>query len=739
MNHRALRSLVGLLAAPVLVLAGCGSSPESLSSPNESHRAALSDVDLPVLDAQTLASTPGPLFITGHDPDFHAPDHDAARHLLSQALAYVRHGSAKPFVWVESRITPPDGHRPGKSGLVAIGMVEGRDFVHLDGSQLAGKPLSWWISLGQNFSAVAVASDFGGILTQAELDQLNAHRSDLATFVNGGGGLMALSESGTQSNLTQHDRFKFLPIDVGCTATASPPYSVTAYAQTEFGLTDADVDDASHSHFDADFGLNVVSRSAPTGQIMALAGRVQPPPPGFVVANAGPDQTLDATLAAMSITLDGSGSSTDAAAAPLHYTWVEAGVVLADTDSATAVVSLGSGVHTVTLTVTNARGEKASDDVVITLRSTLPPPSVTMCEKPPFVRNPLLHPGAFITATAQGASIAQAFLTLNGGEPLALTLDPNDGSTGVDVTLREGPNRIEVTAIDTNGSRTTKSETVVLDTVAPVVTFTAPAAGAAMASALVPVSIAVADQTPTTAVVQQVSSASFPSGSGSFSTVINVVNSGLVTIGVTATDAAGNSASATVTVLVDPNPPRVSTNTLSDGARFGKLTDDALSYTFYVSSAEATHVAVTGGATYDLPRGGGQVQTRVPLVEGSNAITVTATDELGRTGALTRTVTYDVTAPTSTVSLSQTGATVSGSLGISAVIKDALTGVKTAWFDVDGSGTTGFSTGGDGTYTGTLNTLNFVDGTHVLNVTATDAVGNRSVTRLSFTVHNAAP
>jgi hypothetical protein len=317
--------------------------------------------------------TSGPIFITGHDPDFHAQGEAGARRLLTRAITFVRHGSSQPFIWVESRISPPPGHLVGKNGLLAIGLTEGVDFIHMSGAQLAVQPASWWDSLASNFSAIAVASDFGGLLTQAELDQLNAHRDDITDFVNAGGGLLALSESGQAARLTTHGHFGFLPIDVVSTGNAAPPYVVTSYGQTEFGLINADVNSASHSHFNEDFGLNVVSRSQPTGQIMTLAGKVRITGGGFLVANAGPDQALDAVAALTSVTLDGSASSTDPGGAPLRHIWREGATILADTASPTATITLAPGVHTITLTVVNNRNETASDDVVITIRDTVPP------------------------------------------------------------------------------------------------------------------------------------------------------------------------------------------------------------------------------------------------------------------------------------------------------------------------------------------------------------------------------
>ncbi|MDY7230100.1 choice-of-anchor A family protein [Hyalangium rubrum] len=393
MHQTTRKNAAGLLALVVaclgLGLGGCGETQageQALSS----TRAA-------------VEITSGPIFLTGHDPDFHAQDDAGARRLLSKAVTYVRHGSTLPMLWVESRIAVPSGHRVGKNGLIAIGLNEGSGFIHANGAQLAAQSPSWWQTLSQRYSAIGVASDFGGTLTQAELDVLNAHKADIATFVNGGGGLLALAEGGGGAGLTQRNWFKFLPIEVVSTGNASPPYTVSAYGQSEFGLLDSDVNSPSHSHFTSDFGLNVVTRSAPTGQIMTLAGKVRITDGGFLVANAGPDQTLDATAWATPVTLNGSGSSTDDAGAPLQYRWQEGTLVLADTASPTTTVMLSPGVHTITLVVTNSRGETASDTVVITIRNTQPP-SITC---PESIVKPT-EPGLCSAQASFPAPVAQA-------------------------------------------------------------------------------------------------------------------------------------------------------------------------------------------------------------------------------------------------------------------------------------------------------------------------------------------
>ena len=230
----------------------------------------------------SASSWAGSIFLTGHDPDFHASlggNLLGAQHINQIAINFVTDPSFNPFtagginkfLFVESTGTPPSGHTIGANGLVASGFTVGTSFDIVNASTL-NVALN---NLGTTYNAIVVASDFGGILTQSELNILNARSADIIAFLNAGGGLYAMAESNSGAHLTPAGgQFGFLPFVVSSTAFDQTEIGITV---TPFGaglgLTNSDVNgNASHNIFSGTFGLNVVDIDQ-FGNTLTLAGR----------------------------------------------------------------------------------------------------------------------------------------------------------------------------------------------------------------------------------------------------------------------------------------------------------------------------------------------------------------------------------------------------------------------------------------------------------------------------------
>lgn len=124
-----------------------------------------------------------------------------------------------------------------------------------------------------NYNAIVIASDFGGWLRQRELSALNARSTDIINYLNGGGGLYAMAESGPPFGLTTSGQFGYLPFVVSSVALnqTESGNTVTPFGAS-LGLSNSNINgNASHNIFGGTFGLNVVDMD-PAGDILSLAG-----------------------------------------------------------------------------------------------------------------------------------------------------------------------------------------------------------------------------------------------------------------------------------------------------------------------------------------------------------------------------------------------------------------------------------------------------------------------------------
>ncbi|HET6201756.1 MAG TPA: Ig-like domain-containing protein [Planctomycetota bacterium] len=131
----------------------------------------------------------------------------------------------------------------------------------------------------------------------------------------------------------------------------------------------------------------------------------------------------------------------------------------------------------------------------------------------------------------------------------------------------------------------------------------------------------------------------------------------------------------------DTQPPVLTVLSPVDGALANA---SSVSVSVLVADASATSVAsAPGGLAASLPPGGGSATGVLPLLdEGNNAIVVTATDASGNSASATITVDRDMTPPAVALLSPADGASVSGSMMLSAESPDA--GLASLSVRVDG-------------------------------------------------------
>jgi hypothetical protein len=236
----------------------------------------------------------GSIFLTGHDPDFHAsagPNTAGAQHINQDAINFIMDPFFNPFVagtkkflFVEcDTCAVPAGHVNGALGITASGFVAGTDFeTHGAADGLAAE----LALLGTKYSGIVIGSDFGGMLTQAELNILNADSAGIIKFLNSGGGLYAMAETTPPEGLASSGFFGFLPFVVSTNPTGEfeSGNTLTPFGAS-LGLINSDINgNFSHNVFTTTGGLNVVDTD-PLGEILSLAGReiVPTPEPGILI------------------------------------------------------------------------------------------------------------------------------------------------------------------------------------------------------------------------------------------------------------------------------------------------------------------------------------------------------------------------------------------------------------------------------------------------------------------------
>lgn len=193
----------------------------------------------------------------------------------------------------------------------------------------------------------------------------------------------------------------------------------------------------------------------------------------------------------------------------------------------------------------------------------------------------------------------------------------------------------------------------VKEKVAPVISITAPSAGAYITNTTPTIAFSVTDadsgvNSGTIAVTidgTAISSVTKTAITGGYKCTCTpaALKDGAHTISVTASDNDGNAASAkTSSFTVDTVPPTLSVTAPTDGLITNKST---VTVTGKTDDATSKPVTVTVNGTAVTVRTDGAFSKDVSLANGSNTITIIAKDMAGKTTTVTRTVTLDTVAP----------------------------------------------------------------------------------------------
>jgi hypothetical protein len=373
------------------------------------------------------------------------------------------------------------------------------------------------------------------------------------------------------------------------------------------------------------------------------------------------------------------------------------------------------------------------------------PPTITWTAP---ANNAYVHGAVTLSANAtdDGTVAGVAFyagatlLTTVTSAPYQTTWDTTSTADGTPVTLK-------AVATDGAGLQSTATETVTVDNSPPTVSITSPSPGAAL-SGTVPLTAAAGDAGSPVAQVDFLvdgnvvgtSTASPYNTSWSSGTVPN----GPHVLTARATDEAGNVTTSTaVNVTVnnapDTTPPTVTWTAPANNADVGgtvtltaNATDDT-NVTSVVFAANGTNVATVTSPPYQA-----SWNTTTGYADGSPVtLTATATDSVGLQTSAAETVTVDNSPPTVSLTSPSSGATLTGTVNLTATAADVGSPVAKVDFLVDANIV---ATSTATPYTASWGSATLANGPHTLAARATDGAGNVTTSSgVLVTVDNAPP
>ncbi len=298
--------------------------------------------------------------------------------------------------------------------------------------------------------------------------------------------------------------------------------------------------------------------------------------------------------------------------------------------------------------------------------------------------------------------------------------------------LSNGNHYVDVKAVDKATRTTTKRVNFTVDNVAPVLTISAPSAGAYLDSTSVAVTWSSTDA------VSGVSGYQYRIDSGEWSDKAMVLTNTFTglsdashTVDIRAYDVANNIRTASVTFVVDITDPAVSITSPADRALVGIATvdwtgNDATSgiqgYQSRVDNGSWSAVAVTFTRTF------------VGLADGGHFVEVRAVDRSGNTYTVSVNFTLDMTPPAVAIT-SPAGGYITNSTTVTVdwTATDSPAGINGYQYRIDAEGWNTLS----GAVTNDFSGLS--DGLHTVYVKAVDNAGNSATTSVTFRVDTTAP
>ena len=404
-------------------------------------------------------------------------------------------------------------------------------------------------------------------------------------------------------------------------------------------------------------------------------------------------------------------------------------------------VAVAEGPNTITVNAVDGSGNTAATSITVHRDSVAP----SILSVSPADGSVLGLPDASFVV-----EVSDTFPVILSVAGLVQTLPAGGGLATFPVTLAEGENVVFVSATDTAGNNTGLVVHVALDSNAPVISIDTPVDGSVVGpdGSPAPVLVTIDDMTAITVSSSPDGvSGTVPAGGGVLAGAVALVE-GANQIVITATDAFGRSATASVTVVLDSTPPSISLESPEDGSAVRGTIDLAASALDPVPgsglaemrfSVDGAPTASSGASPFLWPL------NTASLADGLHAVTATAADAVGNEASESVQVLVDNTLPVLAFSSPGDGAQVSGTFAFELEASDAASGIVSVEVLANGAAPTDAPPGAQDmpvpslVFSGHEDSTRWPDGELRLSAKVFDAAGNEATASIVVRVSNSVP
>ena len=409
---------------------------------------------------------------------------------------------------------------------------------------------------------------------------------------------------------------------------------------------------------------------------------------------------------------DGSGSGIDPASVrvTIDGTDITESMTITATEATGTLAALTDGAHTVAVTALDWAGNSTGAASTFTVDTANPTITIDAPEANDYVST---------TTVAVSGTVTDATTVAVKVNNVAAIVDGTTYNAAAVPLPSEGAATLTAVAVDAAGNESSASVTVNVDRTQPAVKITSPANGAFIQGASTEIKGTLADASPVQVTVNDQPALV---NDGTFTASVNGTDGPLV-VKATATDAANNVSTDTITITFDTTAPVITVEpavaTNQPAARIIGTIADISPVTLKIGDA-AVSVSAAGAFTHDVALAS----------EGANAFVLTATDAAGNVATQEVTVIRDTTNPALEV-VTPTEDLVIANLPV--VVRGTASDATALTISVNGA---------EATITGDAWEASFEslsEGPQTFTVAARDAAGNVTTVTRNVTLDLAAP